>query len=70
MCQYCGNTGLCYFIIAYGGPWIFRKLSGIYKRTARNRMHKKNEQLSSEQLDKILPGSSHQTHFSSENNES
>ena len=37
MCQYCGNTGLCYFIIAYGGVWIYRKLTGIFKSVKKRR---------------------------------
>lgn len=41
MCQYCANTGLCYFIIAYGGLWIYRKFVMIWKRTIRNRRHEK-----------------------------
>jgi len=39
MCQYCGNTGLCYFIMAYGGLWIYRKFIRIWKRMTSNRRH-------------------------------
>jgi len=47
MCQYCGNTGLCYFIIAYGGLLIFRKFVRIWKRNIRNKKHKNSEHFQS-----------------------
>gem|GEM_PF-2401540 len=27
MCQYCGNTGLCYFLFSYGFVWLIKKIS-------------------------------------------
>lgn len=40
MCQYCANTGLCYFIIVYGGLWIYRKFVGILKSIKKRKITK------------------------------
>jgi len=38
MCQYCGNTGLCYFVATYGAVWIYKKIVILLKKLK----HKEN----------------------------
>lgn len=65
MCQYCANTGLCYFIISYGGLWIYWKLRGIRKHAIKNRgikTGKRNSQGSRDQSNdayRLKAGSGH-----------
>jgi hypothetical protein len=37
MCQYCGNTGLCYFVFTYGFVWLYKKISLYFRNYARKK---------------------------------